>query len=113
MASNLTAGTIDASNGKPLNVDMAELKGKGLQTIKQAEEYALNINKMYDEIHSLEERKKWSDSASRSFVTQIEGYRKDIEALGDIFSDYGKFLINASKIYDDTKNSILSAAKKL
>ena len=90
--------------------DPMTLRSNGNKILQNSEEFKKDVEKTYELKNKLLSSGYVAPEA-RAIGNQIDTYRDELNAMGKIISDYGKFLINASQKVTNTQNAIIEDIK--
>jgi WXG100 family type VII secretion target len=96
---------------RTIKVDPAQLSATASQVESAAGEYRKLYNKLFTDVGGM--RAAWQGADNQAFTQQIEGFRQDFEMMAKLMDEYGTFLRNASKTYQQTQDEIVSQAQRL
>ncbi len=78
---------------------------------KAADDYKINVEKLYQEVDQLSDA--WKGDDNQEYVTTVNGYKKDIESLGLAVEGYAKFLAKAASVLNTTQDEVKNLAGRL
>lgn len=96
---------------RTIKVDPAQLNATASQVESAAGEYRKLYNKLFSDVGGM--RAAWQGVDNQAFTQQIEGFRDDFEMMAKLMDEYGTFLRNAAKTYQQTQDEIVSQAQRL
>ena len=76
-----------------------------------AGDYKTQYETLYKETSSM--ASTWSGKDNQSYISQIEGFKDDLEKMYKLMGDYAEFLRTAAKAYQDTQDAVTTEAKNL
>ena len=83
--------------------------GKGL--VDNAESYLGSVKNLYNTVDNLQQ--KWQGSDNMQFVSTVNGYKENINALGQVIGNYGVFLQETANSLEKLQAEIAQQASNL
>ena len=83
------------------------LRAKGTELVSQADLFAQNVNKIYENVHKMVNTDYLSPEA-KAIANEIESYKDDLNRMAKVISDYGKFCLDASNKVLTNQDNIIS-----
>lgn len=98
-------------NGGSIMAQMGDITTTGNKVITEATSYASLVKKIYSAVDDLSS--KWQGTDTQAYIEKVKSYQADIENLGKAIESYGQFLKQTATTYQNTRDSIASAAGRL
>lgn len=76
-----------------------------------AGEYKTQYDTLYKETSNM--ASSWSGKDNQSYITQIDGFKDDLEKMYNLMNDYATFLRSAAKAYQETQDAVTTEARNL
>ncbi|MGN0202925.1 MAG: WXG100 family type VII secretion target [Coprococcus sp.] len=97
--------------GNRIVVTPEVLKTTASYVTEQANSYKQNYEKLYTEVNAM--ASAWQGADNQAFVSQIEGFKEDFNAMYKLMNQYAEFLTKAADAYSSTQKEIITKARKL
>ena len=94
-----------------LRASYQEMESISSSMTSLADEYKGCVEGIYKVIDELEN--DWKGNDNVSFINAAKGYQSDLNALGDIISQYATFLRKSAEVVKQTQEDIASSASRL
>ena len=85
--------------------------GKGLVT--KAESYLGSVKSIYETVDNLNQSSIWKGTDADQLVNTINGYKENIQALGQVIGNYGVFLQETGNQLEKLQAEIAQQASQL
>ncbi len=83
--------------------------GKGL--VGNADSYLASVKAIYETVDNLQS--SWQGSDNQQFVNTVNGYKENINALGQVIGNYGVFLQETANSLEKLQADIANQARAL
>lgn len=82
---------------------------------KKITDLAGQYKTLYDKLYSKTEAmsSSWQGKDNQAFISQINGFKDDLEKMKALMDEYATFLTKSAKAYRDSQDTISTEAKKL
>ena len=94
-----------------LKVSTTELAQLGSNVVGYAQDYNEALSRIETLVNELPT--KWSGADSQELISKINGYQPDMKNLVTVLNEYGQFLNQTARSYDQLQGNIRSAASRL
>ena len=96
---------------KYMKASYGEMKSNADEISKAANDYKINVEKLFQEVDQLSDA--WKGVDNQEYVTTVNGYKKDMESLGVAVDGYAKFLTKAANVLNSTQEEVKNMAGRL
>lgn len=97
--------------GRSIKVELTKLESTAAKIDQQVAEYERIYKSLFNEVDGM--GAAWQGQDNLTFVNQIKGFKDDFQQMTQLIKQYSKFLKTSAKLYRNTQNEIVSAAKSL
>ena len=94
-----------------MRAETDQMRTEGKQVVDSADGYLTHVKELYDIVDNL--RDNWQGDSNISFVNQLNGYKENINALGQVEGNYGVFIQETANSLDKLNAEIAAQATKL
>jgi len=98
---------------RSMMMNPAELTKLGNQVINQSNQFLDEVKAVFNLVQSIETSPDWQGDDMKAFVQTVRGYQGDLNNLGQVIGNYGRFLIQAASGTSNTNQAIAQAARRL
>ncbi len=88
-----------------------EMKQAANEMTQYAGEYKDNVDGLYTIVDNLVE--VWKGEDNLKFGETANSYKDNLKALGDVVTDYAKFLENSANLINEAQDDVSAAAGRL
>lgn len=94
-----------------LKASPEEIRTAGKSLVGNAESYLGSVKSLYETVDTLQNNWKGSDNAQ--FANTVNGYKENINALGQVIGNYGVFLQETANSLEKLQAEIAQQASNL
>lgn len=94
-----------------LKASPEEIRTAGKNLVDNAESYLGSVKNLYNTVDNLQT--KWQGSDNMQFVSTVNGYKENINALGQVIGNYGVFLQETANSLEKLQAEIAQQASNL
>ena len=94
-----------------IKANYAEMEVSASKIISAANAYRVEVKNLYNDIDNL--NNVWKGTDNLEYVNKVNSYKDDINTLGEVVENYGKFLNRSAQIIKGTQNDIAANARRL
>lgn len=94
-----------------LKASPEEIRTAGKSLVGNAESYLGSVKSLYETVDTLQNNWKGADNAQ--FANTVNGYRENINALGQVIGNYGVFLQETANSLEKLQAEIAQQASNL
>jgi WXG100 family type VII secretion target len=96
---------------RSISVDPTKLESASAKIDNQAADYERIYKQLFSEVGAM--KAAWAGVDNVAYTTQIEGFQDDLQKMTQLMRQYSEFLKQSAKVYRDTQNEVVNAAKRL
>ena len=94
-----------------LKASPEEIRTAGKSLVVNAESYLGSVKNLYNTVDNLQQ--KWQGSDNVQFANTVNGYKENINALGQVIGNYGVFLQETANSLEKLQAEIAQQASNL
>ena len=94
-----------------LKASPEEIRTSGKGLVDNAESYLGSVKNLYNTVDNLQQ--KWQGSDNVQFANTVNGYKENINALGQVIGNYGVFLQETANSLEKLQAEIAQQASNL
>jgi WXG100 family type VII secretion target len=88
-----------------------EIRTAGKNLVGNAESYLGSVKSLYETVDNLQAN--WKGSDNQQFASTVNGYKENINALGQVIGNYGVFLQETANSLEKLQAEIAQQASQL
>ncbi len=94
-----------------IQAEISEIRATGKKVVDTASQYLTVVDQIYDTINELQSI--WQGPDNLSYANQVNGYKKNIVALGEVISNYGVFLQETANTLEKLQSDNAAEAARM
>ena len=94
-----------------LKASPEEIRTAGKNLVGNAETYLASVKDLYNTVDNL--KANWQGEDNVQFANTVNGYKQDINALGQVIGNYGVFLQETANSLEKLQAEIAQQASRL
>ena len=94
-----------------LKASPEEIRNAGKSLVGNAEAYMASVNSLYTTVDNLQQ--SWKGKDNLEFAGTVNGYKENINALGQVIGNYGVFLQETANSLEKLQAEIAQQASNL
>ena len=94
-----------------LKASPEEIRSAGKSLVENAESYLGSVKSLYETVDNLQQN--WKGSDNQQFANTVNGYKENINALGQVIGNYGVFLQETANSLEKLQAEIAQQASSL
>ena len=94
-----------------IRASYGEMKSAANEITNAADNYKMNVEKLYKEVEQLDSA--WKGVDNQEYVNKVNSYKSDMTSLGTAVAGYAEFLQRAADALNATQEDIKNEAGRL